>query len=311
MSTLRRLFSAPGNARVWLSLAFYISALAAVLIYADRIGRKAADAFQQLTAPPDAGPGPEPVTPAEQARVAAMEPAGQREARLLALSRQGNQEATRTLERLVRQAKAPTISPALAIEARGAIEQGTRAERTVAAGLLLAHAGIAIEPASLKGLATALRGGRGRTGKKRLEALERLGWLGFWGLRSGGAEREALRLLRRAKDLDTRAAAARALGRIGDAAFMTPLLRRVHDREAAKVRAGAVFAIVDLGLTGGLVRSRILRALAAAIADRDVSGEHAENVWLALRTLAAEGRRPESLQPEAATPSADGGAPAQ
>ena len=299
MSTLRRLFTAPGNARIWLSLTFYVSALAAILIYADRIGRKAADAFQQLTTAPDAGVSVEEVVaPLAQADRAASLPPGEREARLLALSREGNEEATRALERIVRLPKQAVVSAALAQEARSDLDSGTRAERTIAAGLLLAFEGVAIEPSGLKRLSAVLRARRGPTGKTRLAALERMGWLGLWGLRSGRAEQAALRLLTQAKDQDARAEAARALGRIGDPAFFAPLLRRIHDREPPRARAAAVSALLDLGLANTLTRSRVLRALAASIADRDVTGTHAEHVWRTLRALAAEGRRPTARPPE-------------
>jgi hypothetical protein len=287
MSVLRRIFTAPGNPRVWISLAVYITALVAIVVYRDRIGQKAADVFQQLTETPvDAGISPEAGVRASPVAEALRRSPGERERALLRLSRAGAAEALEALERVLR--AQPAAPAELLPEARAALVEGSRRLRAAAAGLLLVAE--RVRPDALSARAE-LRATRSKDREKRLRAVRRLGWLGLVGARSRTAEREVLRLARQSRDEGVRVEALRALGRIADPALETMFLRRIADKRSKRIHEAAVAALIDVGLAGEGRRSRILRALAARLADRKLAPAHAEDVWRALRWLAANGDR--------------------
>lgn len=283
----RRIFTAPGNPRVWLSLILYLSALVLIIVYRERIGEVVAEGFRQVTAlpaAPEKGAAPAPTldSAVEEARRAALRPPGLREEELFRLARGGNREAVERLAPIVsRRPKGVRPSDALIRAAQGALEEGNRALRRLAAGILLWAAKVSPSRAAARSLAAAVR----ETTPKRLQALGTLGLLGLVGARSRTAERAVAAALRD-RSAAVRAAAARAMGRIADPSFRDPLLDLVHEREPPEVRLAALAGLVDLGLSENAIRSEVLRSLAARLADRGVSSEVAEQIWKTVRTLA-------------------------
>jgi HEAT repeat protein len=287
MGQLRRIFTAPGNPRIWLSLAIYITALAVILIYRTRIGEVVSNAFRTITEPTPA-PAPKPPPKVDQAMVAVKQalalPPAERDRELLALARAGNRPALLELQKIVAaRPKDAAPSEPLVRSARAAVSEGTRALRQAAAGILLWAEKLPARRATANKLAAELGGKVSPT--RRLQILRRLGLLGLAGVRDGQSEGAVLRALR-GPSADVRAAAARALGRMGDPGSRETLLRLVSDKEPAVVREAALAGLIDLGLAQETTRSEVLRNLAARLAVRDLSAELAEHVWRSLRQLA-------------------------
>lgn len=299
MSFWRRIFTAPGNPRVWLSLMLYGTALVAILVYRDRIGHKAAEAFRELTTAPPM-PAQPPPTPAETAtakvaRAAKLAP-GERERTLFLEARSGSEVAAKALHTLLTRDEPVVVPAPLVAMARASLDEGPRSTRALAAGLLLAAENVRREVAGTRAQVAALKDKSKRD--RRLVAITRVGLLGLLDVRSKTAERQLLYLLGASTQKEVRAESARALGRIGDPAFQPVLMKLVTDRSPALLREAALAGLVDLGLAGSKRRSRVLRGLAAVLADKNVTGERAEEAWRSLRRLAAQGRS-EALLPGA------------
>src|SRR5262249_45191308 len=141
-------------------------------------------------------------------------------------------------------------------------------------------------PATMAGGRTAVADAARKT--RRVDALRRLGGLGLRSVRAPrtlGAIQQALR----SSNASARATAARALGQVGGPAARGPLPRRGVDKEPEGVREAGLAGLTDLGLVAEPIRSQILRNLAARLAAKDLSSAVAEQVWRALRGLAALG----------------------
>jgi len=286
VSRLRRIFTAPGNPRIWVSLVIYGSALAALLVYRDKIGRVVATGFQNLTgppAPPLKPPSKADADAAAAARAKAL-PVPQRHLELLALARGGNAVALQALAVELDSPAAAHPPPALGAAAASALDEGDRPLRRVAARIVLAAEGIPPTKAAAKALAADL--GPKAPKPRRLQALGRLGLLGLTGARSATSERALSHCLADA-DPAVRGAAARALGRIADAASRDRLLRFLQEREPAEVRDSALAGLTDLALADQARRTGVLRRLTAKLADKDATGELAEQIWRTVRRLGA------------------------
>lgn len=293
MGHFRRIFTAPGNLRIWFSLVIYISALVALLVYRERIGQTVSRAFQEVTEVPPAKPpkAPRQDREATAARKAAALAPGERETRLLALARAGNRTALAALEKLVEKRPAATrISDNLRLAATAALDEPPRALRAVAAGLLLWAEHVPPKPKAANGAVKQL-GGK-RPAGVRLGALRRLGLLGLRGVRTRPGERAVLRALSE-RSARARAAAARAAGRLGIAAGLGPLFKLVSAKEQAPVRQAALAGLVDLGLAGVRLRSEVMRQLAARLADQGLPSKVAEEIWRTLRRLAGSSTPPQ------------------
>lgn len=307
MSHWRRVFTAPGNPRIWISLVLYTSALVLLVVYRDRIGKAVSEGFRAVTGPPPPTPAKPPPSNDEAAEAVARAkalPLQQRLERLLALARAGNAAALEALEEIVL-ARPGRLSPAAEVlrTARRTLEDDDRALRAVAARLLLWAENVRPTKATAQKLASELASKRPAV--RRREALRRLGLLGLAGARSKTAEARLARSLRDPLPA-IRAAAARAAGRIGDPSYCDVLLRLVSPKQPAEVRDAALAGLTDLGLVGGVVRSEVMRSLAARLADREIAGDVAEGLWRTLRRLARSARAARMATGEAGR---DGGPP--
>jgi hypothetical protein len=285
---LRRIFTAPGNPRVWVSLVLYVTALVLIIVYRDRIGLAISAGFQAVTGPPPAetpkaGPKGDPALEATK-RAQAL-PAGPREEELLALARAGNPHATQRLAKIVEERpRAVVLSDRLLAAATAAIEEGNRALRQVAAGILLWKEGATMTKNATWRVAAGFDPAKPR--QKRLEALRLVGLLGLAGVQ-GAKTKQALRKALGDRDPEIRAAAARAAGRGGDPAFVDALFGLVGAAEPREVRRAALAGLVDLALASKDVRSEVLRRSAGRLAERDATGELAEETWRTMRYLAS------------------------